>query len=148
MSSNSKEKNEEEKISNIKNIEDPKVENIKGNEDINNEEDDESNLAFNSKLFLNVDKNVKKESSDYGIKFSIDYAPQQRIHEYLNNDLITALDNNLSNPQTPIIPIDNNNNLNEQGKFNINQIPKINLGNEEKNILKTYYKLINLIIQK
>ena len=107
MSSNSKEKNEEDKISNNKNKEDPKVENIKENEDINNEDDDESNLAFNSKLFLNVDKNEKKESTDYGIKFSIDDAPQQRIHEYLNNDLIIALDNNLSNPQTPIIPIDN-----------------------------------------
>jgi hypothetical protein len=144
MSSNSKEKNEEDKISNNKNKEEPKVENIKENEDINNEDDDESNLAFNSKLFLNVDKNEKKESTDYGIKFSIDDAPQQRIHEYLNNDLITALDNNLSNPQTPIIPIDNNNNLNEQGKYNINQIPKINLGIEEKNIQKTPLSLLQI----
>ena len=113
MSSNSKEKNEEDKISNIKNIEDPKVEKIKGNEDINNEEDDESNLAFHCKLFLNVDKNVKKESSDYGIKFSIDYAPQQRIHEYLNNDLITALNKIFQIHKLQFIPIDNNNNLNE-----------------------------------
>ena len=152
MSSNSREKKMEDQDMNSNKIEDNKKENLKVPEENKFEEDDESNLAFNSKLLLDADKNVKKDSLDLGIKFSIDYAPQQRIHEYLNNDLIKALDNNLSNPQTPITENYNSNN-NEQGKYNINQIPQIDLGKEEKNIKQTplslnsnkfdYSKIIN-----
>ena len=146
MSSNSREKIEEQDINNNK-LEDKKIKNentLNINQTDENilEDDGVENLRFNSKLFLDVDKNdlVKKESIDLGIKFSIDYAPQQRLHEYLNNDLINALDNNLSNPQTPIIPIsnnennknENNNNNDNKEKFNIEDIPKIDLGNEKE----------------
>ena len=138
MSSNSDQKNEE----NIFIKEKVRYKMVKKTDDDNNLDDDdgEENLRFNSKLLLDVDKNdkLKKESIDLGIKFSIDYAPQQRIHEYLNNDLIKALDNNLSNPQTPITQIynsneNNNNNNNENnGKYNIDEIPKIDLEEKEK----------------
>ena len=138
MSSNSDQKNEENNF--IK--EKVRYKMVKKTDDDNNLDDDdgEENLRFNSKLLLDVDENdkLKKESIDLGIKFSIDYAPQQRIHEYLNNDLIKALDNNLSNPQTPITQIynsneNNNNNNNENnGKYNIDEIPKIDLEEKEK----------------
>ncbi len=159
MSSNSKEKNEEKDLNNDK-IEDKKIKEKKvenQNQDNILEDDDEQNLRFNSKLFLDVDKNdkINKESIDLGIKFSIDYAPQQRLHEYLNNDLIKALDNNLSNPQTPITQIYNNNNNNnnknnnnnngDNQQFNIEQIPKIDLGSEkEKNIKQTPLSLLKV----
>jgi hypothetical protein len=70
------------------------------------------------------------------MKFSIDYAPKQRIHEYLNNDLINALDTGAS-PQIQHINTKNSekNNNNEEKK-NIDEIPIINLNNtnEENNI--------------
>ena len=140
MSSNSSKKNEEQdKLEDIK-IKNENILNLNQKDDNTLEDDGVENLRFNSKLFLDVDKNdiIKKESIDLGIKFSIDYAPQQRLHEYLNNDLIKALDNNLSNPQTPITQIynnnnnnnnkNNNNNVDNKGKFNINDIPIIDLG--------------------
>ena len=155
MSSKSKEKNKEQDLNNneIKDekIKDKNKENENQNKDNILEYDDEENLRFNSKLLLDIDKNdkIKKESIDLGIKFSIDYAPQQRLHEYLNNDLIKALDNNLSNPQTPITQIyNNNNNINNNGdnqQFNIEQIPKIDLGSEkEKNINQTPLSLLKV----
>ncbi len=146
MSSNSREKIEEKDINNNK-LEDKKIKNenaLNINQTDENilEDDGVENLRFNSKLFLDVDKNdiIKKESIDLGIKFSIDYAPQQRLHEYLNNDLINELDNNFSNPHTPITPIynnennknENNNNDDNKEKFNIEDIPKIDLGNEKE----------------
>ena len=134
MSSNSSKKNEEQdKLEDIK-IKNENILNLNQKDDNTLEDDGVENLRFNSKLFLDVDKNdiIKKESIDLGIKFSIDYAPQQRLHEYLNNDLINELDNNFSNPHTPITPIynneNNNNNVDNKGKFNINDIPIIDLG--------------------
>ena len=145
MSSNSREKIEEQDINNNK-LEDKKIKNentlnLNQTDDNILEDDGVENLRFNSKLFLDVDKNdINKESIDLGIKFSIDYAPQQRLHEYLNNDLINELDNNFSNPHTPITPIynnennknENNNNDDNKEKFNIEDIPKIDLGNEKE----------------
>ena len=146
MSSNSREKIEEQGI-NKNELEDKKIKNentlnLNQTDDNILEDDGVENLRFNSKLFLDVDKNdiIKKESIDLGIKFSIDYAPQQRLHEYLNNDLINELDNNFSNPHTPITPIynnennknENNNNEKKKKKFNIEDIPKIDLGNEKE----------------
>ena len=146
MSSNSREKIEEQGI-NKNELEDKKIKNentlnLNQTDDNILEDDGVENLRFNSKLFLDVDKNdiIKKESIDLGIKFSIDYAPQQRLHEYLNNDLINELDNNFSNPHTPITPIynnennknENNNNDDNKEKFNIEDIPKIDLGNEKE----------------
>ena len=142
MSSNSSKKNEEQdKLEDIK-IKNENILNLNQKDDNTLEDDGVENLRFNSKLFLDVDKNdiIKKESIDLGIKFSIDYAPQQRLHEYLNNDLINELDNNFSNPHTPITPIynnennknENNNNDDNKEKFNIEDIPKIDLGNEKE----------------
>ena len=140
MSSDDNFLNEGQGLDNDK-LEDEKIknknsENLNKAEDITLEDDGVENLRFNSKLLIDIDNEdkIKKESIDLGIKFSIDYAPQQRLHEYLSNDLITALDNNLSNPQTPNIPLNNNNNNNNDNgnnNFNISQIPKIDLKNDD-----------------
>ena len=67
-------------------------------------EDDK--LAFNSKLLLDVNKYAKRESVDsVQIKYSIDVtnAPKNRLHEYLNNDLLDELDKEpICNAQPPM----------------------------------------------
>ena len=89
----------------------------------------DNDSKFNSALILDADKITPKNSIDsIGMKFSIDYAPKQRIHEYLNNDLINALDTGVS-PQIPNAiakspEINNNedNNINYNNPM-INQFP-------------------------
>ena len=100
----------------------------------NNEKGQYDNLAFNSKLILDLNEiPLRKDSETPQIKFSIDLpnAPKQRLHEYLNNDLLNALDNNLSNPSTPLL---NNTNSslpqNQYNNNNINNIPPISLNDD------------------
>lgn len=88
----------------------------------------DNDSKFNSALILDADKITPKNSIDsIGMKFSIDYAPKQRIHEYLNNDLINALDTGVS-PQMP-----KNSDSNNDKKNLIDQIPIINLNSTEEN---------------
>ena len=105
------------------------------NNENTNEKGQYENLAFNSKLILDVNEiPLRKDSETPQIKFSIDLpnAPKQRLHEYLNNDLINALDNNLSNPSTPLL---NNPNLpqNQNNNNNMNNIPQISLNDDFNN---------------
>ena len=70
------------------------------NNENTNEKGQYENLAFNSKLILDVNEiPLRKDSETPQIKFSIDLpnAPKQRLHEYLNNDLINALENKIVN---------------------------------------------------
>ena len=87
----------------------------------------DNDSKFNSALILDADKITPKNSIDsIGMKFSIDYAPKQRIHEYLNNDLINALDTGVS-PQMPKSSDSNNDKKNL-----MEQIPVINLSSTEE----------------
>jgi hypothetical protein len=100
-----------------------------------NEKGQYENLKFNSKLILDVNEiQPRKDSESPQIKFSIDLpnAPKQRLHEYLNNDLLNALDNNMSNPSTPLL--NQNNPLQDPHLNNINNIPQISLNNDFNNI--------------
>jgi hypothetical protein len=100
-----------------------------------NEKGQYENLAFNSKLILDVNEiQSRKDSETPQIKFSIDLpnAPKQRLHEYLNNDLLNALDNNLSNPSTPLV--NPNNPLQNPQLTNINNIPQISLNDDSNKI--------------
>ena len=100
-----------------------------------NEKGQYENLAFNSKLILDVNEiQPRKDSESPQIKFSIDLpnAPKQRLHEYLNNDLLNALDNNLSNPSTPLV--NPNNPLQNPQLTNINNIPQISLNDDSNKI--------------
>ena len=100
-----------------------------------NEKGQYDNLAFNSKLILDVNEiQSRKDSETPQIKFSIDLpnAPKQRLHEYLNNDLLNALDNNLSNPSTPLV--NPNNPLQNPQLTNINNIPQISLNDDSNKI--------------
>ena len=97
------------------------------NNENTNEKGQYENLAFNSKLILDVNEiPLRKDSETPQIKFSIDLpnAPKQRLYEYLNNDLINALDNNLSNPSTPLLNNPNlpQNQINNNNMDNITQI--------------------------
>jgi len=99
----------------------------------------DNDSKFNSALILDADKITPKNSIDsIGMKFSIDYAPKQRIHEYLNNDLINALDTGVS-PQIP----KSSDNSNNDKKNSIEQIPVINLNNEENNNINYNNPMIN-----
>jgi hypothetical protein len=100
-----------------------------------NEKGQYENLKFNSKLILDVNEiQPRKDSESPQIKFSIDLpnAPKQRLHEYLNNDLLNALDNNLSNPSTPLV--NPNNSLQNPQLTNINNIPQISLNDDSNKI--------------
>ena len=120
---------------NINQISEKNVNIKQENNHIDNEKGQYDNLAFNSKLILDVNKiQPRKDSETPQIKFSIDLpnAPKQRLHEYLNNDLLNALDNNLSNPSTPLV--NPNNPLQQPQLNNINNIPQISLNNDFNNI--------------
>ena len=100
-----------------------------------NEKGQYENLKFNSKLILDVNEiQSRKDSETPQIKFSIDLpnAPKQRLHEYLNNDLLNALDNNMSNPSTPLL--NQNNPLQNPQLNNINNIPQISLNDDSNKI--------------
>jgi hypothetical protein len=107
----------------------------------------DNDSKFNSALILDADKITPKNSIDsIGMKFSIDYAPKQRIHEYLNNDLINALDTGVS-PQIPNAIAkspDVNNNNNEKKNLN-EQIPIINLNSNEENNINYNNPMFNQI---
>ena len=120
------------------------------NNENTNEKGQYENLAFNSKLILDVNEiPLRKDSETPQIKFSIDLpnAPKQRLHEYLNNDLINALDNNLSNPSTPLL---NNPNLpqNQINNNNMDNIPQISLNDDfnhyqNNNNMNNNYNIFN-----
>ena len=135
---------------NINQITEKNVNIKQDNNHIDNEKGQYDNLAFNSKLILDVNKiQPRKDSETPQIKFSIDLpnAPKQRLHEYLNNDLINALDNNLSNPSTPLL---NNPNLpqNQINNNNMDNITQISLNDDfnhyqNNNNMNNNYNIFN-----
>ena len=90
-----------------------------------NEKGQYENLKFNSKLILDVNEiQPRKDSESPQIKFSIDLpnAPKQRLHEYLNNDLLNALDVSPSISKINSGIPENLQNLNDIGDNNPNNL--------------------------
>ena len=147
-----------DETNNNNNNENPNLANLQNNVDLKNnlqnkddDMDDSDNLKYKGFLPNNTDPFMLQrfDSSNSPLaaqyKFSIDMpnVPKQRLHEYLNNDLINALDVSPSISKINSGIPENIQNLNDQGDNNPNnlygfslypQINNQNVGNENYNL--------------